>query len=84
MAYDLKEIQTTFFEDPRWKGVEELILEFIEPLKDMSTIDTSQPAEAVKAEIIGRNLAYDSLYKFIQQAKLIGHSKPPITNSPFR
>ncbi len=81
---DIKELQTVFFEDPRWKGVEELILEFINPLLDMNTIDISQPAEAVKAEIIGRRLAHEQLFKFISQSKMIGHSKPPITNSPFR
>ena len=82
-TYDLKELQKTFFEDPRWKGMEELILEFIEPLLDMTTIDTAQPAEAVKAEVIGRRIAYDRLHKFIEQSKMIGHSRPQITNSPF-
>lgn len=67
-----KTIQERFFQDPEWHLVEELIREYINPLLDMSTIDTSQPAEAVKAEIIGRNLAYDSLNKFLEQSKLVG------------
>lgn len=81
---ELKEVQKAFFEDPRWKTVEDLIYEFINPLLDMSTIDITQPAEAVKAEIIGRRLSYDTLYKFIEQTKLVGSSRPHITNSPYR
>ncbi len=84
MTTDIKELQKVFFQDPRWKGVEELILEYINPLLDMSTVDTSQPAEAVKAEIIGRRLAYDKLFAFINHTKLVGHTKPAVISSPFR
>lgn len=84
MAYDLKEITKTFFEDPRWAGVEEMLLEHITPLLDMKTLDIKQPAEAVKAEVIGRLLAYDRLYSFMRQAKIVGSSPPPTTNNPFR
>lgn len=81
---DLKEVQEVFFKDARWSTVEQLIYEYINPLLDMSTIDTTQPAEHVKAEIIGRRLAYDKLYEFISQSKLVGHARPHIINSPFR
>jgi len=79
-----KTIQERFFNDPEWYQVEELINKFIEPLLDMSSIDTSQPAEAVKAEIIGRRLAYKSLRDFIEQSKLVGQGKKPLANNPFR
>jgi len=78
-----KTVQARFYNDPEWYQVEELIKEFIEPLLDMTTVDTSQPAETVKAEIIGRKLAYDSLWKFIEQSKLVGKGKKPAENSVY-
>jgi hypothetical protein len=79
-----KEIQARFFSDPEWYQVEELVHSYIDPLLDMSSIDTTQPAEAVKAEIIGRLMAHDTLSKFIEQTKLVGQAKKPVENSPFR
>lgn len=84
-AYPLQELRKTFFEDPRWSGVEELIREFIEPLKDMSSIDTSKDGETVRAEIIGRMLAYETLNNFLSQVKIVGSPKrEEQIKSPFR
>jgi hypothetical protein len=84
-AYPLSELRTVFFEDPRWSGVEELVREFIEPLLDMNTIDTTQDGETVRAEVIGRKLAYKTLNDFLNQAKIVGSPKrEDITKSPFR
>lgn len=84
MSYKIQELQQ-FFQDPRWTGVEELIREFIEPLKDMSTIDTSKDAETVRAEIIGRMHAYNQLDRFLNQSKIIGMPKlPDDKRSPYR
>lgn len=81
---ELKEVQKVFFQDPRWKVVEKIILNYINPLLDMKTIDTTQPAEAVKAEVIGRILAYDRLSQFIEQTGMIGQTRPKDIKSPFR
>jgi hypothetical protein len=81
---ELQELQKAFFQDPRWKGVERIILDYINPLLDMKTIDTTQPAEAVKAEVIGRIMAYDKLFDFISQTGMIGQSRPKDVKSPFR
>lgn len=74
-AYPLQELTQYFFQDPRWSGVEELIRDFIEPLKDMSQIDTSKDAETVRAEVIGRMLAYKQLDEFLRQVKILGTAK---------
>lgn len=79
-----KTVQKRFYEDPEWYQIEELIKGFIEPLLNMDSIDITQPAEHVKAEIIGRRLAYKSLSDFIEQSKLIGQSKKPLSNNPFQ
>ncbi len=76
----LKELQDVFFQDPRWLEMEDLILKYIEPLLDMSTIDLKQPAEHVKAEIIGRQLAYKSLRDFLDSTKVVSKSLKEIKN----
>lgn len=72
-----KTVQARFYQDPEWYQIEDLILEFINPLLDMNTIDTTQPAEHVKAEVIARGLAYDSLIKFVRGAGLVSEKKLP-------
>lgn len=80
-----KTVQERFYNDPEWYQIEELIMEFINPLLEMDTIDVSQPAEAVKAEVIGRRLAYKCLNDFIQQSKLVGGKvKVETSKSPFK
>ena len=78
----LQDLQKSFFQDPRWAEVEDLILNYIEPLTDMNTIDLKQPAEHVKAEIIGRTLAYKSLKDFLESTKVVGRPLKVIRN-PF-
>jgi hypothetical protein len=75
------ELYTRFFTDPQWGEVEEMILNHINPLLDMSTIDLTQPAEHVKAEIIGRTLAYNNLSDFLQQTGLVQRELPKIKNN---
>lgn len=65
-------LYSKFFSDPDWALVEEMILKFIEPLKDSTTIDKTQPAEHVKAELIARELAYNALWDFLQTSHLVG------------
>jgi hypothetical protein len=77
------DLQAKFFSDPDWSKVEDLILNYIEPLVDMNTIDTTQPAEHVKAELIGRTLAYNKLVDFLNDSKLINRKLDKVKN-PFR
>lgn len=78
----IQDLQKTFFQDPRWKEVEDLLLSYIEPLTDMNTIDDTQPAEHVKAEIIGRKLAYRSIKEFLDSTKVVSRPLKEIKN-PF-
>lgn len=72
---DREHLHKHFFSDPNWPQVEELIMEFVNPLIEMKDIDTSQPAEHVKAEIIGRSLAYDRLCEFLASTGLVAKPK---------
>ncbi len=66
-----------------WRKIEEMILAHIQPLVDMETIDYKQPAEHVKAEVIGRILAYNSLVKFLSDSKIVGRKLKEYKN-PFK
>lgn len=68
----MQTLKEHFFQDPMWHEVEELILSYIEPLKDMGTVDTTQPAEHVKAEIMGRTMAYNNLARFLSDSQIVG------------
>lgn len=83
MTVNLKELQTRFFQDPQWVQMEELITKFIEPLLDMSTIDTKQPAEHVKAEILGRTMAHKALKDFLDSTKVLTRPAPTPKKNPF-
>jgi hypothetical protein len=71
-----KQLQERFFMQPEWSHIENMIMAHVTPLIDMSTIDTSQPAEHVKAEIMGRTLAYESLMGFLRDSRLISRQLP--------
>lgn len=77
----LQELQKTFFQDPRWAEVEDLIMKFVDPLIDMDTIDTSQPAEAVKAEVIGRLKAYTALTDFLKSTRVVSRPLRELKNN---
>lgn len=79
-----QEVKDRFFKDPQWYLMEELILEFINPLKDMSTIDTTQPAEHVKAEVLGRMMSYDALINFVGNSGLVSKNKLSDNKVTFR
>lgn len=65
-------LKTKFFSDPDWAKVEELLMGFVNPLIEMSDIDLTQPAEHIKAEVIGRQLLYKRLCDFLEQTEIVG------------
>jgi hypothetical protein len=72
-----------FFSDPDWALVEDMILKYIEPLKDVNTLDTTQPAEHLKAEVVGRVLAYNKLADFLSDTGIVQRNIERVQN-PFR
>jgi hypothetical protein len=72
-----------FFSDPQWGQVEDMLLKYVDPLVDMTTVDLKQPAEQVKADIMARILAYNSITKFLNDTKMVGRPIKEITN-PFK
>lgn len=68
---DREHIKKHFFSDPGWPMVEELIMEYVNPLLDMNDVDESQPAEHVKAEIVGRKKLHAQVLKFFASSGVI-------------
>jgi spermidine synthase len=64
-------LKEKFFTDPDWSHVENTIAEYINPLRDVLTIDATQDAETVRAEVLSRQLSYEKLDKFLQDAGII-------------
>jgi hypothetical protein len=73
----------SLMQDPRWRDIEAIINNKIEALMDFRTIDTTQPAEHVKAEVIARRIAYDSLADFLNETLLVDR-KITKNNNPFK
>lgn len=71
----MKTIPKRFLEDPEWYQVEEVINEFITPLLSIRDIDITVSSEDVKAEVIGRLKAYETLEGFITSRGLVRSSK---------
>lgn len=71
-----------FYDHPDWKHVEDVIMTYANSLLIMEDIDTSKPAEDVKAEIIGRLKAFQTFEKFVNDSKIVSR---PITRpkNPF-
>lgn len=78
-----KVLQDKFFADPDWKLIEDMVLRKVDELKNFDTIDTKQTAETVKAEVIGRRLAYTALVEFLEETKLVG-KQLKINSNPFK
>lgn len=75
-------LKNKFVRDPDWKEIEKIIISYVEPLLDMTTIDTTQSAETIKAEVIGRRMAHEQLSKFLLDSGLI--QRQTINNPTFK
>ena len=60
-----------FFQDPDWVLIEEMIEEYIEPLRDIGTIDLNRGADAVMADVAGRQKAYDGMVAFLRDCRIL-------------
>ena len=70
-------------QDPEWGKIESLIQEYAEEQLNIRTIDLKQPAEHVKAELVGRINAYNSMTQFLQDTKIVSNQIKSIKN-PFK
>lgn len=74
---ELQKIKEKFVNDPDWVLVEKLLLSFIEPLRDMATIDLTKRSDTIKAELWGRRKAWEMISNFLDHNKLLKHTVIP-------
>lgn len=80
---DLQRIHQKFLSDPDWRIVEELLNQFLEPLKSIDSIDTKgKTSDEVFAELRGRQLTSDALRNFLSETNLIKSSVKKNTENP--
>lgn len=77
---DIEKIRTKFLEDPDWSIVEDMFTAHLVPLLDMTTIDTTQPAEHVKAEVIGRTKAHNAIVDILNESKIVTRQLVKVKN----
>jgi hypothetical protein len=72
-----------FYSDPDWALVVEMFTKHLTPLMDMTTIDTTQSAETVKAEVIARSLAFNTLADIVNETEITENKITKVPN-PYR
>jgi hypothetical protein len=80
----MEKLRAKFFTDPDWIEIEKLLMGFIEPLIQMDDVDLSQPAEHVKAELIGRQKLYKKMTDFLRQTGIVGRPEDYRKTTTFR
>jgi hypothetical protein len=74
---DIQKLKDKFFTDPDWSVMEELLREYITPLESALNIDATWSNDQIATEVRGRQLAYNSIDKFLVDAGVL---KPRIIN----
>ena len=59
------------FQDPEWKLVDEMLREYVDPLKDIFAVDLTDTAVSVKGEIKAKKQFYSLIIKFLSDAQAI-------------
>lgn len=81
-SFDRLEKLKRLFQDPDWKFVEEMLREYIEPLKDIDYLELSDSATSLKGEIRVRKQTYQLLDKFLKDALAISEGQDPAKQDP--
>lgn len=68
---DLRKLYDKFFSDPDWVMMEELIRTYIDPLQSVTTINAKMSNDEIATEVRGRQIAYESLDRFLTDSKII-------------
>lgn len=74
---ELKQKLRKFFQDPDWVLVERMILDYIDPLSNVQSIDSKQSNDVIATEVRGRQIATEKLKLFLNECQILGRK---ITN----
>lgn len=75
-----KIITARFFQDAEWKHVEDILMEKMESLEEITTNDLEKWAGHVEIEIKARMLCYNVLKDFLTETKLVNREIPVYKN----
>lgn len=64
-------VSDKFFKDGDWYIIEKMLSEYLEPLRDVSTIDSKQSNDVIAAELRGRQITYEQLTKFLRDCRIL-------------
>jgi len=74
MAYDLVQLRDKFFSDPDWRQMEELLNEYLEPMRSVLNIPDDLTNDQLATEVRGRKLTIEKLEKFLSDSHIIRNS----------
>lgn len=75
MQQELIDKLNKFFLDPDWPLVENILKEYIEPLKLIKNIDLKQDSAAVHAELKANLVASEALEKFLSDVGMLRNKR---------
>lgn len=81
MTVDLIKLKDKFFTDPDWAMMEELIRSYIDPLASSLNIDSKMSNDQIASEVRGRQIAYETLDKFLSQSGVLKPRKVALSTS---
>lgn len=66
-----KIVNDKFFKDPDWALVEQILLEYLRPLIDLTKVDTKRSNDEITADVRARQISYENLIDFLIGAGLL-------------
>ncbi len=71
MSFDLKKLNDKFFTDPDWSQMEEVIMDYLAPMRSVANIPSDLTNDQIATEVRGRQLMLESMDKFLADSKII-------------
>lgn len=70
-AKQQKRISEKFFNDPDWALVEQMIVQYLEPLTGVDSVDTKRTNDEIATDVRARQLAIENLGKFLKDCRIL-------------
>lgn len=64
-----------FVLDPDWILIEEMIHEYLSPLKEISSVDMKRTNDEIATDVKARQLVIEQLDKFLRDSRILGRKQ---------
>lgn len=61
-----------FVLDPDWVLIEQMLLEYMEPLEKITSIDTKRTNDEIATDVKARQIVSEQLGKFLRDSRILG------------